>query len=845
MAVDPFECYRQKVRAGRVTQKSLDEVTELRDLMQRAGNDPDQIAQAQRVLDAMKRKTEIRRIQTGLQFMAYRRAIDVMGQVKGSRRSVAGRQVAGMEAAMSMLSRDPRGEFIGHANVETLTNTIIGQAHSRFIGTLEALRRKGLGLVDSNDQKALSLDILKALYGDTSVSKAAKAYADAWKATEKYLLMEAKRAGADIVERQDFRIPQRHDPASFRRAAGDSTRVEDHRAQWKQDILPALDRDAMLSRATGKPLTDDELDGLLDEMYDTVSSDGLNRFENAQVGRGGAAGKTRPRRLADRHTMERFIVFRSAEAQMEYNKKYGGDYDLLSIMTSHIDRRAREAATMQVLGPDPDATIDLLSKRAKAIDNRDPTGLTGLYNELVGRLESPHSEAWASGGRAVRNVLTAAQLGGAFISALADVSFQAVTAGFNGMSFGRVFGSQMRQWVRGGYDTSDTVFAARLGLVAEEWSGSALAATRVMGELNGPRATRKMVDAVMRASLLASWTQSGRHAFGTEMLGHLGDQVGRTFDEMEPATRRALERRGLTADEWDAIRSVPLVMRDESRPQAKFMSVPDIIAAGHRNAAMKVMQMVQEEIEFATPSSSVRARANLKGSFGGGEGTQAGTIIGEITRMVGMYKSFPVTLAYTHLSRMLFDPALGKMGRMRYGAKMFISTTIMGAMAYNAKAILAGKEPIDPFDTDEWGRSVGFWGAAALQGGGLGLFGDFLLNDHSRFGKGFTMSALGPGASLADDVVKLMQGAAPAAYEEDSNYGRELNRFIRNYTPGGNLWYARLAFERVVMDELQGMMDPDANESWRAQINRAKRDFGQDYWWAPGRVTPQEAPFGG
>lgn len=840
MAVDPFECYRQKARSGKVTKQSLQEMQELRDLMESAGNDPMQIAQAQRVLDAMKRKVEVRRIQTGLQFMAYQRAISVMDSVQTARRSVLGRQVAGNDAAASLLARDHKGVFIGHANVETLTETIRGQAHARFIGALEALRRKGLGLIDGQREKTLSRDILRALYGDTSVSKEAKAYADAWRDTDHYLIQEMRRGGADIVERQDFRIPQKHDPTQFRRAAGNVAEPEAHLRKWKEDILPKLDRERMLSRVTGKPLTDDELDGLLDEMFDSVYSDGLNRFEKAQVGAG--TRTKRPRRLADRHTMERFIVFKNADAQIEYNRMYGGDHDLFSIFTGHIDKRAREAAMMQVLGPDPDATFDLLSKRAQAIDQKKPASAEGIFNELMGRLESPDSEAWANGGRAVRNILTAAQLGGAFISAIADVSFQALTAGFNGMSFGRVFAAQMRNWIGGAYSTADTVFAARLGLVAEEWSGSALAAVRVMGDLNGPRATRKVADAVMRASLLSSWTQAGRHAFGTEMLGHLGDQVGKSWDEMVPATRAALERRGLTAAEWDEIRKVPLVARDETRPQARFMSVPDIIAAGHRAAALKIMQTVQEEIEFAVPGSSVRARANLKGAFGGGTGTQAGTIMGEITRSVAMYKSFPVTLAYTHLSRMLFDPAMGtKLNRATYGAKMFVATTVMGAMAYNSKAILAGKDPVDPFDTEEWERSVGFWSAAALQGGGLGLFGDFLLNDYSRYGKSLSISMAGPVASLVDDTYKLAKGTT-GAFDEDSNYGRELNRFIRNYTPGSNLWYARLAWERMVMDELQAAMDPDAHAAWRGRINRAKRDFGQDYWWAPGRVLPERPP---
>ncbi|MDE8420560.1 hypothetical protein, partial [Klebsiella pneumoniae] len=37
-----------------------------------------------------------------------------------------------------------------------------------------------------------------------------------------------------------------------------------------------------------------------------------------------------------------------------------------------------------------------------------------------------------------------------------------------------------------------------------------------------------------------------------------------------------------------------------------------------------------------------------------------------------------------------------------------------------------------------------FWGAAVLQGGGFGIFGDFLQSSQNRFGGGFLGSLAGP-----------------------------------------------------------------------------------------------------
>jgi len=842
LALDPFACYREKVRAGRVTQKSLDEMEELRDLLRANRNDPDQIAEAQRVLELMEHRQRVRKVQTSLQFAAFQRASAQMDKAV-QRRSVLRQQIGGQEAGLALLTPDPRGVYTGTNNVEHLSESIARNAQGLFIDAMEKLRRSGFGLVDSADQKALVREIMEALYGNQNVSQAAKDIAASWGEVDDYLIREIRRGGADVVQRRDFKIPQRHDPASFKRAAnlvndkGGRFKYKEHLDAWKSYITPRLNRTAMKSRVTGQPLTDDELDVLLDEMFDNVYTDGMNRFEAQKVGQ----AKKPPRRLADRHTLERVIVFRDAEAHMEYVDMFGGGFDLFSTMTGHIDKRSREAAFLQILGPDPDATMDLLGNRARAIDGEDPNILNGVYRELTGRLEAATGQgtAWAHGGRAVRNVLTAAQLGGAFISAIADVGFQALASFYNGVSFGRVFSRQMQLMIRGAYDKTDLKFAARLGIAAEEWSGSALSAVRVMGELNGPRVTRKAVDAVMRASLLSQWTQAGRQAFGLEFLGALADETDKAFDAINPALKRALERRGMTAAEWDQVRSVPLASRTNNPGDPGYLDPPSIMAAGHRDAALKLMQTIQEEQEFAVPSGNARVRANLKGAFRGGEGLEAGTLPGELMRFAGQYKSFPVTLMYTHLSRYFFDPAVGAMSnRIGYTAFLFSSMTLMGAIAVNAKNILAGKDPIDPA-----GENAGaFWAAAALQGGALGLFGDFLFSDHSRFGKSPFLSAAGPGASLFDDVVKLTQGAGPAVWDEESNYGREITRFIGNYAPGNNLWYTRLAFERIAQDQLQYMLDPDAARSFRAKANRAQRDFGTSYWWAPGTTSPQRSP---
>ncbi|MEE4109527.1 MAG: hypothetical protein V2I24_09280 [Halieaceae bacterium] len=829
----PLECIAIKARKGTVNQALVDELLDMAEQMRVGGAATDALIEADRLIRNLEDRLQTREIQTSLQFAAYNRITKYQADME--QRATSRRADRGQEIMRSIITRDPRAEFASSdlPNIETLRNVIRGRAHALFASGLENLRSKYLGL---KQERVLAQDVLRALYDENApVSQVAKDIAKQWQRVDNYLVRRAKAAGFDIKERRDWRVPQTHDTIAIRYAAGKNVPPGDprHREAWKDAIRGKLDQSKIISRRTGQAVTDTELDELLDEVFENISTNGLNAIGNLRVG----SGKRRPARLADRHSEERVLVFKDADSQISYDEQFGSGGDYFSLMVGHIDRRATEIAAVQTLGPNPDLTLDLMYQRARAIDNgRDPVAMMNDYKELMGRAESPWGPRFAGFSRAVRNVLVASQLGGAFISALSDTAFVSMTAHFNGMNAGKVFGRQVSRYIRGAFDKEDRLFAVRMGLVAEEAAGSAISAGRVVGEFTGAGVTRRMADFVMRSTLLSSWTQVGRHSFGLEMLGHLADQSGKAFDQLDEPLRRSLAMRGVNATDWDIARKAA----PRERNGVKFMDF-DSIAEVDFNVAAKIQATVLEEMEFAIPSSSVRTRSALKGGIFGSEITRSGTFWGEMMRNTGMYKSFPVTLMYTHMARAGVTPRtligqdLVKV-KAGYLAPMIFMTTVLGAMSLNSKAWLAGKEPIDPFNPEDATQATKFWLAAMVQGGGLGLFGDFLFSDHSRFGKTFTQSVIGPAYSALDDVVRLAQNAAvTGATGDGSNVGRELSRIVSNYTPGSNIWYARLVLEREVFDWLQETLDPEAQDSFRQKANRAQRDFGTPFWYAPGQ----------
>ncbi len=169
-------------------------------------------------------------------------------------------------------------------------------------------------------------------------------------------------------------------------------------------------------------------------------------------------------------------------------------------------------------------------------------------------------------------------------------------------------------------------------------------------------------------------------------------------------------------------------------------------------------------------------------------------------------------------------------------ASISIGMTVMGALAVQMKAIAQGKDPRDMTDPK-------FWGAAFVQGGGAGILGDFLYAPLARYDQSLGQSLLGPTVGLADDLYRLTLGnIAQEAEGKESNFAAEAVRFARRNTPGTTLWYSRLATDRLLFDQLQMALDPQYAQRFARMESRARREYGQEFWWRPGDLEPSRGP---
>lgn len=732
------------------------------------------------------------------------------------------RRVAGLQAATAAANRDrllnhPQGP---NAAILDIINAPGGARGATLVGQYEAIRREyrrqltrftrkhRASLIGTRRNKAALQNVTDEVFGRNTGDPEARAFARAWQDVSEQARLRFNAAGGRIPRRADWGMPQSHDARAIARA-GYTT--------WRDFLLERLDLGRMTDETTGLPFTAESLEVQFGGAYNAILSDGWSRRN--------AVGHGPGRRAYDRHLDHRFFIFRDATAWREYQAKFG-DGDPFRVMLGHLDHMARETAEMEILGPSPVEGFEYLKQLTiqHAARTEGPAGIEravgatraaqNVMDMFNGVAQQPGSRRFAQAASATRQWLASSQLGAAFVSSITDFNTSRIAAQFVGMSAT----APVRTFARLLASPELRAQAAEAGLILENAVDLGHAVGRYTFEDFHIEGARRLADFTIRASGLGIATEISRQAFGLEFMRLIARNAAIPFRDLDRRFRRALDHYGISERDWSLIAGV----RPHDAGGLTIVRPTDIAAAGHPAVADRVMEMIVDSLEHAVPTNSVRARAAVLGS------SRPGTIAGELVRGLAQFKAFPITLL-TQQFRRVSDLARteGAFGVMRYAADFFVTMTLFGAVALQLKEISKGKDP-RPMD------SVKFWQAAAAQGGGLGLLGDFFFADFNRFGQNPWEQLAGPQASFLADVGKLTLGNAQQAIRgEELELSNELLNFANRYTPGGSLWYARLAYEREILDQIRKATDPKAYRRFKAK-ERAARDFDTQFYYRPG-----------
>lgn len=782
-----------------------------------ARQDPDAwraLPMNQRVLSAAKAA------QQDMAAEAARKLANVQRQV------VATAKVAGELSAARARGAGPTKALVEHINnTQLYIEGVKRQNVAQLVDLVEAAtstdgtsagRKALMFLFDATNPK-MTDDLVSEIFanGKGSTGNAiAKAGAEAWLKVTDGMRKRFNAAGGDVGKLAYGYLPQPHDAARVRSAGVDA---------WVAKTLPLLDRKQYIT-PDGVRMNDTQVTDFLRAAYETISTDGLNKSKPGQFTGSGAK--------ANKGIESRQVHFKDGAAYSQYMGEYGRG-SMYDAMVSHIGGMARDIGLVERYGPNPNAQFKLQadlaaraepSLKAERVFGNKPQAYWDLVTGLSG---TPESARLAQIGQDIRNVQTFGKLAGAVVSSITDLGTMMVTTGYNKLPYFDLFNNVRKQGTKEARD-----FLTQHGVIAESMLGDI---NRWAGENIANNWSGRLANSTMKLSMMNMWTDTMRRGFSMTMMQGLANLADKKWSALSEWDRTHLGRKGITEADWNVVTAGKLT----DFQGRKFLTPEAIMASGHPQAAQvvsKVLGFITDESEFAVMNPDLATRAIQ--TWGG---KQAGTMDGELARLTMQFKSFPIAMVSRHWRRMLegnrgLDGAPAMANKAAYAATLAITTTVLGAMVFQTKQMIQGKDPVDMTTTKFWARAI-------AQGGGAGFLGDMILGDTTD-DRGQLDSlgriAFGPTFGSLAEIYELTKGNVDEAIAgKDTHVGAEALRFAKGHTPYVNLWYGKAAVDHLLLHGIQENLSP----GYLSRIeNKAKKDWGQEWWWQPGEATPDRAP---
>ncbi len=699
-------------------------------------------------------------------------------------------------------------------NTYTRTQAIERRATNAIFEQIEKYRTKMAGL--TQDAEGFK-NVVKELHGKDTGNATSKSDAKAIREVFDYLHRMYENVGGVIGKIENY-FPQSHNSNLVKRAGFE---------QWKSFISDKIDLNKMTNPDTGLPFNPRELDAMMPKIYEDIITNGLNDValrakEGKQTfGRGGG--------VAMRHSSSRFFHFKDGDSFLDYNAKFGyGDAGLFDAMMGHISTMSRDIGIMQELGTNPDAQVTRM--KMKLSSNVDaPLGeqtIQGMYDTLAGR-NSYNGElpVWYQATSALQNWLRSSLLGSAPVAAMTDSFYSVFASKINGIPATKTMAFYFKQL--NPLDASDRRTARRIGLMVGAANGRSLKATRFADDADNRGVTGFMASFTNRASGLGVMTDSARSSLILSTQGYLAElkHTNTSFADLPDGMKEAFQRWDINETDYNNFKQADFFVDPDT--EGDFIR-PEEIAKVSVESARKLEMWMMDMSQAASNEPRLLTRAITTGAIFGQAKT--GTGLRATASSLMMFKSFGISVILNHFlptARRLADPSKGADKYGRAAALVFVST-ILGAAAIQGRDFVNGKTPRD---MNDWK----FWQSAALQGGGFGIFGDFLFSDQSRFGNTIIETVAGPVAGTLADLMKVFKGNFDKALDEgtETKFFADAYQMAERNIPMVKLWYTRLFLERFVLDHAERAIDPNFDARMRRIENKAKTEKGQEFWWKP------------
>jgi hypothetical protein len=723
-------------------------------------------------------------------------------------------------------------------------NEMLGEAHAKAPVAFDMIRRKPAEARPFFDAVVREMHELRegGSPGKTG-NKDAQALARIFAGYGEASRLTANKAGANIGKLDGWAGPQRYDDAKMLRLG---------EARFVDRVFTELDR----ARSFGEGATDEEIRQSLRRSFRTIVT-GRDAIATPAE-RGERLG---PSNIANSLGEHRVWHFKDADAWLRVNDEFGKGH-ITDGMIDHLRKTARKVSLMEKLGPNPEVMLrSIMEARAREIEEGIAPGDPRLAAKEIGKLKlttgffggSEIGKAWAvvSGATNVpsdvsvsrffaytRAVLSMAKLGGMLASQFSDLATYGAAMHDQGRGIFQGQADAVRGLLAGGGEAAERR-GMLLGVAGDSMLGDFHALFDDQGGLPGKIGA--MHEAFYKWTGARWWQDRLETAISNMTSANLAAEAKHGWAGVNPAIKRLLGLYGIGADRWEVMRKA-VVKADDGRSYLMPGEIGGLGDEHFGHVAPERIDRERHDLEMAARAylAEESRHGMLKGDdrtrMVATQGVPPGSALGEVIRMVMQFKTF--TAAYTQgpLARQFLGkadqgaPFLRRLGQgtarnVPAIASLVAFSTVYGYLSMTVKDALKNRSPKDP-------RKPATILAALVQGGGAGLYGDYLFGQYDRFGGGVASSlpgpAIGEAARLVDLVQKARQGAADYAETgKQSDVGKaDFINFALSNAPFVNLHFVRAALDLAILNTLQEWASPGTFKRREATV---LKQFGQHY----------------
>ena len=610
---------------------------------------------------------------------------------------------------------------------------------------------------------------------------------------------------------------------------------------WKNFILQYLDGDRTFANT-------DDIDNFLLNAYNSIVG---NKIQIAE----GAGNIFGTKNVAKGANFKRVLHYKSAKDWFAVNEKFGTG-SLKETYFSGLMTAGRNMGMIDSLGTKPKQNFEkiryaiqqrLISDQrlaaAQSISSYTPFDkymkvVDGTIHTIEGGTIGFGAAKWSAITRAVGNT---AKLGGAVISAAADLGIYGSEMKFQGRSFlgGMYEGFTGLARRKNTQDKKDLVEG--MGFLADgvvyDVSGR-----HTVGD-NLTKGWTKIQRTFFKYNLLSWWTNTLKENSMLGMANYYAKQKNLSFDKLNKPLQEFFSLYNIDSVKWDVIRKTKngMVKADDGTEFINVANLDQISDAdikritGIENLSKTELQIEKDKFKYSVSGilldrsiyAVIEPDARVKGIMT--QGLLAGTGMGEAIRFLGQFKAFPMSIMNKVLGREMAyirkgnrlgglstDAGRAEIGRgIRGMSALIITSGFMGYIAMTMKDLLKGKEPRDPTST----KTIM---AAFLQGGGLGIYGDVLFKEQRDAGS-VIAGLIGPAPLTAIDLGLAFKYALGL---EGGKAGKAAYRAISQNIPFLNLFYAKIVFDYMIGFQLMETVNPGV---LKRVEKRMKKDYNQEY----------------